>query len=101
MANHSEQLRKAFARALKTVRKERGITQEDFALVSSRTYLSTLERALKSPTLEKIDALAGIMKVHPLTLLTLCYQQMGVSGGGESIDELLERVQVEVRDLGL
>jgi len=99
MADHSEQLRKAFARALKTVRKERGITQEDFALVSSRTYLSTLERALKSPTLEKIDALAGILKVHPLTLMTLCYRHIDQSSKPASAEELLKRVQDELREL--
>jgi hypothetical protein len=39
--------------ALKSPRKSKVLTQEDFSAVSSRTYLSTLERALKSSTLEK------------------------------------------------
>jgi CheY-like chemotaxis protein/DNA-binding XRE family transcriptional regulator len=53
------------------MRKARSLTQEDFALVSSRTHLSSLERGKKSPTLDKVAALAGILGVHPLTLLTL------------------------------
>lgn len=65
--------RKAFAKALKTARKAKNLTQEDFSLVSSRTYLSTLERGLKSPTLEKIELLSGTLGIHPLTLLTLTY----------------------------
>lgn len=63
----------AFAKALRQTRKAQGLTQEDFSLVSSRTYLSLLERAQKSPTLEKINELAETLDVHPLTLLTLTY----------------------------
>jgi transcriptional regulator with XRE-family HTH domain len=35
---------------IRTVRKARGLSQEAFSDVSSRTYMSTLERDLKSPT---------------------------------------------------
>ncbi|MCK9801591.1 helix-turn-helix domain-containing protein [Pseudomonas sp. MAFF 302030] len=63
----------AFGLALKQVRSSRNLTQEDFATVSSRTYLSTLERGLKSPTLEKVDQLAGALAVHPLTILVATY----------------------------
>lgn len=62
-----------FARALKFIRKSKGLSQEDFSLVSSRTYVSTLERGMKSPTLSKVDDLAQVLGVHPLTLLTLAY----------------------------
>ena len=41
--------------------------------MSSRTYLSSLERGLKSPTLEKINQLAGTLDVHPLTILVATY----------------------------
>jgi transcriptional regulator with XRE-family HTH domain len=67
------ELRQAFATALKTLRRKKGFTQEDFSVISSRTYLSTLERGMKSPTLDKIDALAKRMNLHPLTLLMSCY----------------------------
>lgn len=63
----------AFGLALKQVRSSKNLTQEDFATVSSRTYLSTLERGLKSPTLEKVDQLAGVLDVHPLTILVATY----------------------------
>ena len=68
-----------FAQALRRVRKARGIPQEAFALESSRTYVSTLERGLKSPTLNKVDELARVLNVHPLTLLMAAY-----SGGSEA-----------------
>ena len=47
----------SLAKALKTVRKARGLSQEAFSDVSSRTYMSTLERDLKSPTLHKLAEL--------------------------------------------
>ncbi|MCK5921298.1 MAG: helix-turn-helix transcriptional regulator, partial [Methylococcales bacterium] len=63
------ELKRAFGLALKQLRSERNLSQEDFSDISSRTYLSTLERGLKSPTLEKVDELASVLEVHPLTLL--------------------------------
>lgn len=65
--------RKAFGNSLRVARKASNLSQEDFSDVSSRTYLSSLERGLKSPTLEKVDSLAWRMNLHPLTLMTLAY----------------------------
>lgn len=62
--------RYSLAKALKTVRKARGLSQEAFSDVSSRTYMSTLERDLKSPTLHKLSELCEVMEIHPLTLLS-------------------------------
>ena len=39
-------LSKGFPQALKKARKAKGLSQEDFSDVSSRTYVSTLERGL-------------------------------------------------------
>ncbi|HEY9210733.1 MAG TPA: helix-turn-helix transcriptional regulator [Methylotenera sp.] len=66
-------IKEAFAAALKQARAASGLTQEDFSNVSSRTYVSTLERGLKNPTLDKIEDLASVMGIHPLTLITLAY----------------------------
>jgi transcriptional regulator with XRE-family HTH domain len=63
----------SLAAAIRTVRKARGLSQEAFSDVSSRTYLSSLERDLKSPTLNKLAELCEVMEIHPLTLLTLAY----------------------------
>ena len=65
--------REAFARALRDVRKMKQLTQEDFSVVSSRTYLSALERGLKSPTLDKIGEICSVMHVHPLALMAITY----------------------------
>lgn len=62
-----------FGTAFRTVRQARGLTQEDFANESGRTYISELERGLKQPTLQKIDDLAVPLGVHPLTPIILAY----------------------------
>ena len=84
----------AFPAALQALRKSRGLSQEDFSDVSSRTYLSSLERGLKSPTLSKIVELCEVMEVHPLTLLSLAY---GRDSNG--VQEVLARVQRELASL--
>ena len=81
----------SFSAALKTVRKARGLSQEAFSDVSSRTYMSSLERGLKSPTLSKVAELCEVMEVHPLTLLTLAY-----GGDSKGVSEVIERVRREV-----
>lgn len=80
------------AAALKTVRKARGLSQEAFSDVSSRTYLSTLERDLKSPTLHKLTALCEVMDIHPLTLLTLAY----AGDSPRKTEQLLAQVRQEL-----
>jgi len=86
-----------FATALKKIRLARKLSQEDFSLVSSRTYVSSLERGVYSPTLNKIDELAEVLNVHPLVLMTLSYVNHSKSG---SISGLIERVQTELAALG-
>ncbi|MDZ4348183.1 MAG: helix-turn-helix transcriptional regulator [Xanthomonadaceae bacterium] len=79
--------------ALRRIRKARGLSQEAFSDVSSRTYLSTLERDLKSPTLSKLAELCEVMEVHPLTLLTLAY-----AGNSETqADQLLAQIRQELK----
>jgi transcriptional regulator with XRE-family HTH domain len=86
----------AFAKALKDSRKSRGLTQEDFSDVSSRTYLSMLERGKKSPTLDKIQIIAQTIGIHCLSLITLTYMY---NEKGEDLDTLLLRVRNEVKGM--
>ena len=82
----------SLATAIRTVRKARGLSQEAFSDVSSRTYMSTLERDLKSPTLNKLAELCEVMEIHPLTLLTLAY----AGGSQRKTDPLLAQVRQEL-----
>ena len=84
----------SLAKALKTVRKARGLSQEAFSDVSSRTFLSSLERDLKSPTLNKLAELCEVMEIHPVTLVALAY-----GGDAKGVDLLVERVRREIAEL--
>ncbi len=84
----------SFPAALRAVRRARGLSQEAFSDVSSRTYISSLERGLKSPTLNKLNELCQVMGVHPFTLLALAY-----GGSGEGLDKLFAHVQRELADI--
>ena len=79
--------------ALKTIRKARGLSQEAFSDVSSRTYMSSLERDLKSPTLNKLAELCDVMEIHPLTLLTLAY----AGDDAQQAEQLLAQVRQELK----
>lgn len=89
-------LGEALAIAIKSTRKARGLTQEDFGVVSSRTYLSSLERALKSPTIDKLEEISGVLKVAPASLLVLATALMEDSVKPEAT---IERVAVEAVSL--
>jgi transcriptional regulator with XRE-family HTH domain len=78
--------------AIRTVRKARGLSQEAFSDVSSRTYMSSLERDQKSPTLHKLTQLCVVMDVHPLTLLTLAY----AGDNTRKAEQLLAQVRQEL-----
>lgn len=86
------ELKIAFGKILNWVRVRGGYTQEDFSIVSSRTYISTLERGLYSPTLEKLDDISSVLRVHPVTLLVGSY----ATKDGVSVDEILGRVKREL-----
>lgn len=64
-------LRQIFARNLKRVRNERGLSQEALADLAGidRTYVSALERERYSASLDTIEKLAGVLKVDPHELL--------------------------------
>lgn len=72
----------------------RGLSQEDFGFVSSRTYVSSLERGSYSPTLNKVDELAEVLDVHPLVLLTLTYS---ISIAKDDVQSLLAELEAEFK----
>jgi transcriptional regulator with XRE-family HTH domain len=81
-----------FGAGLQKARKSRGLTQEDFSVVSSRTYLSSLERGIKSPTITKIEELASVIGVHPLSLLALAY----LPAKPEERNEVCARIKADI-----
>jgi len=90
-------LQERFGAGLQRARKARGLTQEDFSEVSSRTYLSSLERGMKSPTISKLEDLATVIGIHPLSLLALAYMPTTQ----EECEEFCERIRVELSSIGV
>jgi len=58
---------KSFSQVLQQLRRDRGLSQEELGFASGyhRTYISLLERGLKSPSLRTIFELAKALKVEP------------------------------------
>ncbi|KXS54187.1 MAG: helix-turn-helix domain-containing protein [Marinobacter sp. T13-3] len=86
------ELQQAFGHALRRQRKARSLSQEDFTRVSSRTYLSELERGLKNPSLGKVGELAETMGVHPLTLLVECFALKDETDTQKLFDTVIEEL---------
>ncbi|MCX7187077.1 MAG: hypothetical protein NTW57_07490 [Methylophilales bacterium] len=59
-------------------------------------FVSTLERGLCSPTVEKVDLLAGALGMHPLTLLSMAYL---IKSGVDDSTALMDQVKREIIDL--
>ena len=64
-------VRKRFGKRIRKFRKERGMSQEQLALVATieRSYLGAIERGERSPTLDKIASIAKALRVKPSQLL--------------------------------
>lgn len=72
-------LSELFAKALKHYREAVGMSQEELAAKAhlDRTYVSQLERGLKSPTLTTLEKLAEVLGVEPEMLVRLRRIQNG------------------------
>jgi transcriptional regulator with XRE-family HTH domain len=88
-------LKTSFASVIKAMRATRGLSQKNLAEVSSRTYISKLERGQCSPTLEMITALSAPLNLSPLTLVALA---IGTESG-QPIRSLVSRLEVELSEL--
>ncbi|MGG3308555.1 helix-turn-helix transcriptional regulator [Paenibacillus lautus] len=73
MANHNDKSIEllAFGRALRNIRKEKKLTQDELSLYSrvDRSYISELENGEKAPTLLTIIALARALHVKASVLI--------------------------------
>ena len=66
-------LREVFARNLRRLRHERGLSQETLAYEAdvNRTYISKLETGVCYAGLEIVGRLAAVLKIEPAELLML------------------------------
>ena len=64
-------IREIFALNLRTLRNAKGLSQEELAHRANvhRTYVSSLERCVYSPTIDMVDGIAQILGVAAFELL--------------------------------
>ena len=64
-------IEQALATVLKRLRREKNLAQDDFALIVGlhRTYISQLERGLKSPTLKTLQRVAEALDLSLVELM--------------------------------
>ncbi|QND44420.1 helix-turn-helix transcriptional regulator (plasmid) [Rhizobium lusitanum] len=64
-------IREIFALNLRTLRNAKRLSQEELALRANvhRTYVSSLERCVYSPTIDMVDGLAQILGVEAFEML--------------------------------
>lgn len=84
----------SFGTALRLMRNAKGIPQDGLGI--TQTNISKFELGKKAPSWERVGEIADHLDVHPLSLFTLAYM-----GGAreDALDDLLEVVQAEVREM--
>ena len=88
------ELKQALAQAIKELRKSKDLSQETVG--ASQSYISDVERGIKSPSVIKLAELAENMGVHPLTILAKSYLLADPDLG---VDELLEQLRRELEEI--
>lgn len=66
-------IKQAFGRTFAKARKSAKLVQDDFEQVSSRSYISYIERGKVSISLEKLHELSEVVGIHPVSLLFQTY----------------------------
>jgi len=63
-------LKKKFGKRMRSLRKDRGYSQEKLADVAGlhRTYVGAIERGEQNVSIENIEKIAKALKVHPQDL---------------------------------
>ena len=80
MIHHKIMLDKPFANVLRRLRTEKGLSQEEFGSAADlhRTYVSQLERGLKSPSLKTLYKIASVLGISLTELIALVEQEINV-----------------------
>ena len=94
-------IKEAFGLALKKARNSKKLTQEEFSEISSRTYISSLERGKKSITLEKMEDISTVLNIHPLTLMFLTYSKPNENINFTELIELINNYKAKFKDESL
>ncbi|BCG25226.1 transcriptional regulator [Pseudomonas tohonis] len=85
------ELKQALGQAIKELRISKELSQETVG--ASQSYVSDVERGIKSPTVIKLVELAENMGVHPLTVLAKSYL---LADPNLNVEKLLEQLRQEL-----
>ena len=89
-------LKQAIAAALQHIRRQKQVVLTDLDKGVTGVHLNRIERSKSRVSVEKLDAIARELGIHPLTILTLAYG----ADGSELPTDLLKRISQEVTALG-
>lgn len=90
------ELKRAIGNSIKSYRLKREISQE--SLGPSQPYISNLEAGRGSTSLDKIEQMADVLGVHPISIIVAGYL---TSNEHANKEQLLERIQTELAEIGL
>lgn len=85
------ELKQALGKAIKELRLSSDLSQESVG--ASQSYISDVERGIKSPSVIKLAELAENMGVHPLTILAKSYL---LANPELTVQSLLEQLRQEL-----
>lgn len=88
------ELKRAIGTSIKAYRLKRDISQE--SLGPSQPYISNLEAGRGSASLEKIEQMADILGVHPISIIFAGYL---TSNKDADKDQLFERIRIELSEI--
>ena len=88
------ELRESVGSTIRKIRLSRGLAQD--AIGPSQAYISEVERAIKSPTIDKMQAMAEALDVHLVTIFVAAFAESGLPA-----TELLALVKKQLRAQGL
>ncbi|QXG47479.1 helix-turn-helix domain-containing protein [Pseudomonas viridiflava] len=87
-------LKEALAGALRGARAHQGLSYDELAGATHRTYVGMLEQARANPTLEKLDEIAEYLGLDLLTMVALAT----AAQGDELPSDVLQRTALKVRE---
>ena len=89
------ELKRAIGTSIKSYRLRRDIPQE--SLGPSQPYISNLEAGRGSASIDKIEQMAEVLGVHPMSIIFASYL---TSSKETSKDQLFERIRIELAEIG-
>lgn len=90
------ELKRAIGISIRSFRLKRDIPQE--TLGPSQPYISNLEAGRGSASIDKIEQMADVLGVHPMSIIFAGYLTSNTDANQE---ELFERIRVELAEIGL